>query len=571
MRKRARLVSFGLLFIGFLVLSTFGMLGNESIAGALGPVGVYESDTSVTQMLQQDAGSELLGRPTDKSITINIIAPAGMEGFVEYGTISGVYTQKSATSKSLNGEPIEIVLSNLSPNTRYYYKNNFKLFGDLSFRTGVEHSFVTQRTIGSSFTFAVEADPHLDEQSDPEIYRQTLQNILLDKPDFLIDLGDTFMSDKLPVKNYTEIEKRYVLLREYFDIAGADVPLFLALGNHEGESGWELNGKENSLAVMATNIRKQYYPNPVPDDFYLGNSVQEEFVGLRENYYSFDWGSALIVVIDPYWYTMEKPNADGWDWTLGKQQYDWFKETLEKSNASYKFVFAHQLVGADSQGRGGIEKSGLYEWGGNNLDGSYGFGTYRPGWEKPIHQLLVDNNVDVFFHGHDHFFAKQELGRVIYQLVPQPSHPETNINPIGYGYLQGTFLSGSGHLRLTVSEAQATIEFVKYTQEVAYSYVIAHPLPSSSQTSTPSPSATLTSSPLPTPILTPAQTSSPTTQTAAPTLTSTPTQSPTSSPSITEFPTWIFLSLVLGASFSLIALKKKQNRFRKRVRILQDG
>jgi len=170
---------------------------------------------------------------------------------------------------------------------------------------------------------------------------------------------------------------------------------------------------------MATNIRKQYYPNPVPDSFYFGNSVQEQFVGLRENYYSFEWGSALIVVIDPYWYTMEKPNADGWGWTLGKQQYDWLKGTLENSNASYKFVFAHQLVGGDSQGRGGVEKAGLYEWGGNNPDGSYGFGAYRPGWAKPVHQLLVDTNVDVFFHGHDHFFAKQELGRVIYQLVPQ--------------------------------------------------------------------------------------------------------------------------------------------------------
>jgi hypothetical protein len=212
----------------------------------------------------------------------------------------------------------------------------------------------------------------------------------------------------------------------------------------------------------------------------------------------------------------------------------------------------------------------LYEWGGNNLDGSYGFGVYRSGWGKPIHQLLVDNTVDVLFHGHDHFFAKQELGGVIYQLVPQPSHPETNINANGYGYLQGTFLSGSGHLRVTISEAQAKVEFVKYNQDVAYSYVIAstNPLPSPSQTSTPSPSA---SPPSPTPFSNPTSTPSPITQTPTPTLTITPTQSPTSSPSIPEFPTWIFWSLVLGASFSLIALKKKQNRFRKSARISKDG
>jgi hypothetical protein len=545
-RRRVRVTSFGLLAIGLLVLNTFGALGSENISSALDPVGVYEYNNSVTQMLQQDAGSVLLGRPTDKSVTINIIAQAGMEAYVEYGTVSEFYAQQSATSKSQNGEPIEILLSNLSPNTRYYYKSDFKLLGDLSFKIGVEHSFVTQRANGSSFTFAVEADPHLDEQSDPEIYRQTLQNILLDKPDFLIDLGDTFMSEKLPVKNYTEIEKRHVLLREYFDITGADVPLFLALGNHEGESGWELNGKENSLAVMATNIRKQYYPNPSPDHFYFGNSNQEQFVGLRENYYSFEWGSTLIVVIDPYWYTMEKPSTDGWGWTLGKQQYDWFKGTLENSNASYKFVFAHQLVGGDSQGRGGAEEAGLYEWGGNNLDGSYGFEINRPGWAKPIHQLLVDNNVDAFFHGHDHFFAKQELDGIIYQLVPQPSHSETKIDPAGYGYLQGTFLSGSGHLRVTISQTEAKIEFVKYNQEIACSYLIPSTdiLPSPSQT--PSASAPVTppasSNPSSTPIPAASPASTPSNWLVN------PTQSP--QPLAEENP----LSLLFVATFAAIGL-----------------
>ena len=36
------------------------------------------------------------------------------------------------------------------------------------------------------------------------------------------------------------------------------------------------------------------------------------------------------------------------------------------------------------------------------------------------HQLLVDNNVTAFFHGHDHLFARQELNGVVYQACPQP-------------------------------------------------------------------------------------------------------------------------------------------------------
>ncbi len=72
--------------------------------------------------------------------------------------------------------------------------------------------------------------------------------------------------------------------------------------------------------------------------------------------------------------------------------------------------------------RGGIEAARYCEWGGKNLDGTDGFKDNRYGWAMPIHQLLVENNVSIVFHGHDHFFAKQEMDGVVYQLIPQPGH-----------------------------------------------------------------------------------------------------------------------------------------------------
>jgi hypothetical protein len=104
------------------------------------------------------------------------------------------------------------------------------------------------------------------------------------------------------------------------------VPLYLILGNHEGEVGWGLDGTANNLAVMASNTRKLYYPNPLPNNFYSGNTEEEPFVGLRENYYAFEWGDALFVVLDPFWYTLKKPD---WGWTLGPEQYNWFSKTLD--------------------------------------------------------------------------------------------------------------------------------------------------------------------------------------------------------------------------------------------------
>ena len=192
------------------------------------------------------------------------------------------------------------------------------------------------------------------------------------------------------------------------------------------------------------------------NDCFGTNCLYEDFVGIHEYYYAFEWGDALFVVLDPYWYTTTTPGKSGnnWDWTLDGQQYNWFKQTLENRTATFKFVFCHQLVGVkDSEGRGGSEYAQYYEWGGLNEEGSWGFDEKRPGWEKPIYQLMVENNVTIFFHGHDHFFAKQDLDGIVYQLVPQSSHPNYKRvgQAINYCYITGDILPNSGHLRVTVS------------------------------------------------------------------------------------------------------------------------
>ena len=114
-------------------------------------------------------------------------------------------------------------------------------------------------------------------------------------------------------------------------------------------------------------------------------------------------------------------SGDRWDWTLGLTQYLWLQQTLENSTAKYKFIFAHQVAGGiDDYGRGGAYAVPYVEWGGNNDDGStWAFHTRRPrGSAAPVHQLLVNNHVTAFFHGHDHEFAYEKRDGVVYQLVP---------------------------------------------------------------------------------------------------------------------------------------------------------
>jgi hypothetical protein len=268
------------------------------------------------------------------------------------------------------------------------------------------------------------------------------------------------------------------------------MPLYIVLGNHEGEQGWDIDSTPTSLPVLFTNARKLYYPNPFPDDFYSGDSIPEQFVDLREDYYAWNWGNALFVALDPYWHTMTKPNSGqtNWYWTLGRDQYDWLKQTLEQSSARFKFVFLHHLVGGkiDATARGGIEYSHYYEWGGQNSDSTWGFDSLRAGWGVPIHQLLVDNGVDILWHGHDHFFARQDTEGVVYQMVPQPGRARWDSipNQAGqYGYLSGVFIGSRGYVRVTVDDTSATIDYIRTflpgetTQTyrngmVAYSYAI---------------------------------------------------------------------------------------------------
>ena len=170
-------------------------------------------------------------------------------------------------------------------------------------------------------------------------------------------------------------------------------------------------------------------------------------------------------MLDPFWPTTQKARRDEgcWNRTLGPEQYRWLTKTLAESKARLKLIFIHHLVGGlDRNNRGGAEAVPFYEWGGKNEDGSDGFKARRPGWEMPIHALLVRHHVSAVFHGHDHFYSRQELDGIVYQLVPQPSSwPPRKRSPADeYGYAAGASLPGPGHLRVAVTPGKSTVELV---------------------------------------------------------------------------------------------------------------
>ncbi|MBY0263098.1 MAG: metallophosphoesterase, partial [Phycisphaerales bacterium] len=476
------------------------------------------------------AFSQILGRPTDHTVTVSVLSATAMEAFVEYGTAPGVYAKKTPTRAFKGGEPTEFEIAELASNAAYFYRVRTKVAGSAEFVPHEEAIFHTQRRRGETFTFGVQGDSHperLGRMYDPGLYVQTLNLVAKDAPDFYFLMGDDFSIERLIErgnKNQSAVDAIYAHQRGFLGLVGKATPLMLVNGNHEQAAKYLLDGTANNFAVLAGKARTNFFPLPAPGGIYTGNAEPVEHIGLLRDYYAWEWGDALFVVIDPYWHSdvavdneagvkapqqpgesnrdvkrRERDNQGGgnqpagdppanrqgkgsrdlWQITLGDVQYLWLGKTLRESKAKFKFVFSHHVSGT---GRGGIEVAGLYEWGGEDRRGVDRFFQMRPKWEKPIHDLMRDTGVTIFFQGHDHLYARQELDGVVYQTCPNPADPTfTAFN--AQAYKSGDIFPNSGHLRVTVTPESAKVEYVrsfcpqdegegKANGSIAHSYVV---------------------------------------------------------------------------------------------------
>jgi len=378
------------------------------------------------------------------SIQINVLSTTDLKAYLEYGFQKSKYSKKSSVVTLAKGQVKSLVISDLSPDSTVFFRVRYALIGRSTFLALPAIQAKTNSFVSNS-VFAIQADPHMDENSSADVYNGTLAQIVAASPAFLMDLGDIFMVDKLSDKSEKNIRARFVLMKDFYKKLGS-IPLKICLGNHDGELGYS---KFNTK-----NYRKEYFPDETYD----------------LAYYSFTGPDQLHVVLDPFTYTTKNPTSAGWEWTLGKTQYDWLVDTLTNSTATHKFVYIHHLLVGDAQSRGGVEIAKYNEWGGLNKDGSNGFAINRPGWDKPIHQLLLDTKVGFVFKGHDHLYVKQELDGIIYQTVPQPSHPGEKLDVKQYGYLSGKGVGGSGFIKVSTEGKVAKIDFIKFDGSIGDSY-----------------------------------------------------------------------------------------------------
>ena len=197
----------------------------------------------------------MLGRPTDTSIAVSVLANQNFKCISNTARNRDFTRARPRQVPLPTASPTPLTIDQLQRNQQYFYRMCYSTNNGTSFNTGAEHTFVTQRARGSTFTFDIDADPHYGDYglstggTVDAVWKQTYTNVLDDQPDFFVDLGDTFMGEKLynyygitnaltqPSLNFDCADTR----AEFFNIIGHSVPLFLVNGNHDPELGWMLS------------------------------------------------------------------------------------------------------------------------------------------------------------------------------------------------------------------------------------------------------------------------------------------------------------------------------------------
>ena len=348
----------------------------------------------------------VLGRPPADSITVHALADEATVVFVEYGEQPGVYSSRSPAVEANIDDVAEVTVGGLRPNTRYFYRVNYRGASDSGYRAGREYSFHTQRSRGSTFTFGVQGDSHPERSRDrstrgagmgagmgvgmyhPDLYVHTMEQVASARPDLYFMLGDDFNISEFINRRYFQGDKSvltqqivddvYLGQRDILRLMTHSTALFPVIGNHEEARGNLLGTKLYDAVIYAGRSRVRMLPVPAPDSFYSGNP----------------------------------------------------------------------------------ERAHLYEWGGHGESGEWEFDERRPDWELPVHQLMVRHGVTIFFQGHDHLVAHQELDGIVYQTVPNPADENYRGRSKEY-YLSGTILDNSRYLDVTVSPDEVEVNYVR--------------------------------------------------------------------------------------------------------------
>lgn len=402
------------------LLQAGGGLLLGGLAGGLGSCRRPPALLSETELLEAPPA---LFRPAERGCTLHWIPRTEIESRIVVGaephSLDVVYEGRS-------GRPTTATIELTSPQPaelRFQYRGSGR-------REWAERRLGPVRLgrrRGESFRVALVADSHIYHALPRalENFQKTLEWVARDNPDFVIFLGDEAGVHSFRDRRGASAERageRWRFWRHQCAELLSAYPSFMVLGNHEGEAGFyrrhERAGVVEHLQRWGTVARKRHFLNPGPATYPEGGE-DEKWRGEEgdpavgdgsdgnasplENYFALSWGDALFVVLDVYRYTNEDgptPRSVD-DWSLGSAQMRWLERVLKGSEARWKFVLAHHLVGGSEWDLAGRSTTTDYKYG-------RGGAKYAMiGSQARITTLMRQTGAQAFLYGHDHIFSTQ--------------------------------------------------------------------------------------------------------------------------------------------------------------------
>lgn len=446
-------------------------------------------------------GKALLCRPEPTSMTVNFIPHEATEAFVEWGTDGASFPGSSGSVVVPADSAHEFTMAGLLPDTEYHYRLNVRPAGGGSFDPGPTRSFLTLPVDGEQARICVTSDIHVTNQLAFDLTTQMdlLETTLATMRDYLapqryhfwLDLGDlVVIRAQRVVFDEEETEQRYLTAREYVDEVGHSLPFVLVRGNHEEITGWDYDGSPENNTIWSGKMLLKYFPPPLPDSFFAGNTEPYPDLGVPGDYFAFDVGRLRIRALDPFLFSETRPHngheetggsLDGWDWTIGQAQCDWLYDDLANHPTPFSLLAIHHLTSCYAMpafyyGRGGVEVAkyrvdgrASFEWGGEDSTGTNVLATKRPGFlHGALHDMLVASGNQVLIKGHDHFHARQALDGMVYVTLAKPDATEEQTgdlwgwrNSAFYTEAESVLLENSGFYSIVVGDTLAAYSYVQ--------------------------------------------------------------------------------------------------------------
>jgi predicted phosphodiesterase len=270
---------------------------------------------------------------TKNSMTVMWETNETSTSVVHYGETSACTQSFSAVDAKIH----EVKIPNLKAQTQYFYRVESVTAAKEKYQSKVS-TFQTAVHADSPFAFAVISDT----QGNPAVSSVLANMAWAQRPNFLLHPGDLVSTGKN--KDHW-LNHFFPGMRPLID----RVAFFPVLGNHEQNA----------------------------DHYYNYVSLPEP-----EYYYTFQYGNGQFFMVDT------NQNVG-----VGSKQYEWLKDTLEKSTATWKFVCHHHPpYSSDENDYGDLWKSNKSSRGDLRA--------------RVLVPLYEDNGVDIVWNGHIHSYER---------------------------------------------------------------------------------------------------------------------------------------------------------------------